>query len=192
MTAVNFSPRQNEILSTLSRVILAEGFEQMTVAALADRLRCSRRTLYTLAPSRDVLVVGVVTELFDGWLQRAHAAAADADDGVGAVVGFLTAGLDFGEASSVFLADVRGHPETAAVHGRFKREYMGGLTRLVEDVAHRSGAPKVEAETAAEILAAAVRRLAELSHGSCPTLDATAAAAVVDDLVRAWLRPAAS
>ena len=86
MATVTFSPRQHQILGALSRIIVKEGFEELTVAVLADRLRCSRRTLYTLAPSRDALVVGVVTELFDGWMERARAAVEQTHGELGALV----------------------------------------------------------------------------------------------------------
>ena len=53
--------RQVEILEQLS-AIFDEGFADLTMAGLAARLRCSLRTLYELAPSRDELVLVVVEQ----------------------------------------------------------------------------------------------------------------------------------
>lgn len=51
--------RQREILDEMERLV-ATGFADLTMAALAARLNCSLRTLYALAPSRDELVLMVI------------------------------------------------------------------------------------------------------------------------------------
>lgn len=53
------TPRQRQILDELNGVF-AHGFAAFTMAELAARLNCSLRTLYSLAPSRDELVLIVV------------------------------------------------------------------------------------------------------------------------------------
>ena len=189
MATVTFSPRQHQILGALSRIIVKEGFEELTVAVLADRLRCSRRTLYTLAPSRDALVVGVVGELFDGWMHRARSAAAGADDDFGAVVAFCAAGLDVGDATSRFFTDVDAYAETAEVHDQFRHDYMSELHRLVAAAVPAGARTRVDTTVRAEALAAVVRRLAQMSHGEAPSITIEAATAVLDDLVRSWFSP---
>lgn len=67
LTRMRFSTRQREVLAQLEGIVLREGFAQLTVAEAVGRLRCSRRTLYTLAPTRDELVLLVI----DRWYQRA-------------------------------------------------------------------------------------------------------------------------
>jgi AcrR family transcriptional regulator len=51
--------RQREILDELDAVF-EHGFAHLTMADIAARLRCSLRTLYALAPSRDELVLIVL------------------------------------------------------------------------------------------------------------------------------------
>ena len=58
---LSLTARQREILGQLS-AIFDEGFVHLTMAGLAARLRCSLRTLYELAPSRDELVLVVVEQ----------------------------------------------------------------------------------------------------------------------------------
>jgi AcrR family transcriptional regulator len=188
---VTFSPRQHQVLGALSRIIVKEGFDELTVAVLADRLRCSRRTLYTLAPSRDALIVGVVNQLFDGWMQRARAAATEAADDVGALVAFLGAGLDVGDATSQFFVDVDAQPETARVHDEFRRDYMSEVVLLVERALPSARQDPIDVPTRAEVLAAVVRRLAQMTHASPPQMTEAGAVVVIDDLVRRWLVPAA-
>jgi AcrR family transcriptional regulator len=54
------SDRGRELLDAIEKIIVAEGFASLTVGALAARLKCSRSTLYSLAPSKDELVLVVV------------------------------------------------------------------------------------------------------------------------------------
>lgn len=51
--------RQREVLDQLLAVF-ADGFAHLTMAEVASEVRCSLRTLYELAPSRDDLVLVVV------------------------------------------------------------------------------------------------------------------------------------
>jgi AcrR family transcriptional regulator len=52
--------RQRGLLADIERIVYAEGFASLTMAALAARLRCSLRTLYAIAPGRDRLVLIVI------------------------------------------------------------------------------------------------------------------------------------
>ena len=52
--------RQRELLDALEAIIVEEGFAALTVGEIASRLKCSRSTLYDLAPSKDELVLIVV------------------------------------------------------------------------------------------------------------------------------------
>jgi AcrR family transcriptional regulator len=184
---VTFSPRQHEILGALGRIILREGFDDLTVAVLADRLRCSRRTLYTLAPSRDDLIVGVVQDMFSSWMRRAQAAVDQSDDDVDAVVAFLAAGLEVGDATARFFADVAAHPDTADIHAQFRRDYMAALVQLVHRVVPSAEPAAGGVSVTAEVLAAVVRRLAQLTHAPDAALSDTEATRVLDELVRGWL-----
>jgi AcrR family transcriptional regulator len=184
---VTFSPRQHEILGALGRIILREGFDDLTVAVLADRLRCSRRTLYTLAPSRDDLIVSVVQDMFTSWMQRAQGAVAEQEDDVDAVVAFLAAGLEVGDATARFFAAVANHPDTARIHAQFKRDYMSALIQLVERAVPPSKRRSQGVSVTAEVLAAVVRRLAQLTHAPEAPLAEVDAIRMLDELVRGWL-----
>src|SRR5213076_1897274 len=49
--------RQRALLADLEALFLAEGFAAFTLDDLAGRLRCSKSTLYALAPSKEQLAV---------------------------------------------------------------------------------------------------------------------------------------
>jgi AcrR family transcriptional regulator len=56
--------RQAELLDQLERLFLAEGFAGFTLDELAERLHCSKSTLYTLAESKERLSLRVIRHFF--------------------------------------------------------------------------------------------------------------------------------
>lgn len=68
--------RRAEILRQLRELFLAEGFAQFSIGDLADRFRCSRSTLYAVAPSKEQLVVAAVRSYFHDAAERIEAKVA--------------------------------------------------------------------------------------------------------------------
>ena len=60
MTRALPSKRGSELLDALEDMVLREGFASLGVSAIANRLSCSKRTLYDLAPSKRELVLLVL------------------------------------------------------------------------------------------------------------------------------------
>ena len=56
--------RRNELLAQLRGLFLAEGFADFSLSDLAERLRCSKTTLYLAAPSKEQIVVSTVRSYF--------------------------------------------------------------------------------------------------------------------------------
>ncbi|MDZ4168684.1 MAG: TetR/AcrR family transcriptional regulator [Coriobacteriia bacterium] len=63
--------RREQLLDELEALILREGFAHLKVGALAEELRCSRSTLYKLAPDKRSLIVLVL----DRWVDHSIAYA---------------------------------------------------------------------------------------------------------------------
>src|SRR3954451_4534442 len=104
---VRFTPRQVEILDTLQALFLAEGFRHLTIGDLVDRLRCSRRTLYSLAPSKEELVLVVIGRLLNEMGIEARARAMAFDDPGDAIAAYLqTAITTFEPATTAFTEDL--------------------------------------------------------------------------------------
>ncbi len=57
-------PRAAEICLTLESIVLGEGFSRLSLTDLAERLSCSKRTLYEIAPSRNALVLKLLATFF--------------------------------------------------------------------------------------------------------------------------------
>jgi AcrR family transcriptional regulator len=99
--------RQRALLSELEALFLAEGFAAFTLDDLAARLRCSKSTLYALAPSKEQLAVKVVAHFFRGAAERIETRIAGIDD-ARHLVGEYLAGVsdELKRASERFMADI--------------------------------------------------------------------------------------
>ncbi|WP_024875191.1 TetR/AcrR family transcriptional regulator [Saccharomonospora piscinae] len=126
--------RQQALLAELEELFLAEGFVSFTLDDLAAKLRCSKTTLYALAPSKEQLATTVVAHYFKGAAARIEARVAGIDDAASAVRTYL-AGVsgELDRASAAFLADVAEFEPASAVYA-FNSE--AAARRIRQFIAH--------------------------------------------------------
>jgi AcrR family transcriptional regulator len=99
--------RREEIVRQLRDLFLSEGFARFSIGDLADRLRCSRSTLYAVAPSKEQLVVAVVRSYFQAAAERIEARVAAAEDARARLATYLAAvAAELEPVSAEFFADV--------------------------------------------------------------------------------------
>src|ERR1700758_3394647 len=105
------SARLEELLDELVALFLAEGFRQFTLADLAQRLRCSKSTLYGLGHSKEQLTVNVIVRYFRTATDAVEAATARHSEADGRIVAYLQAVADaLRPASPAFMTDLADHP----------------------------------------------------------------------------------
>ncbi|MEV4598621.1 TetR/AcrR family transcriptional regulator [Amycolatopsis sp. NPDC049253] len=99
--------RQQALLAELETLFLAEGFAGFTLDDLAARLRCSKSTLYALAPSKEQLAVKVVAHFFRGAAKRIETRIEGIDD-ARKLIGEYLAGVSehLNRASPAFMTDI--------------------------------------------------------------------------------------
>lgn len=155
------TPRQERLLDALETLFLDEGFRDVTVAELARRLRCSRRSFYELAPSKDALFLRV----FDRYLRRLRDAGQRGAAGLGgeaAIAVYLAPALEAArKLSTRAMVDVQSHPPARTMWERHTRERMAGLQALIEACARAGDFRSVDAYLVAEVMSASLRRIGE-------------------------------
>lgn len=126
------STRQLAILDELERLLLGGSFSTITMAEMAATVRCSLRTLYELAPSKDQLVVTVVDRML--WrIGRRAARAIEAESvPLDALRGFLSATTDaVRDVTSAASFDLAATPGALAVAERHERYLVGVIEELL-------------------------------------------------------------
>lgn len=105
--APRYSARRAAILDGLIGLFLAGGFSEYSVEDLAERLQCSKSTLYAVAPSKEQLITAVVRAFFRRATERVEARLALETDPVARIGTYLEAiAAELAPASSAFFADL--------------------------------------------------------------------------------------
>ncbi len=160
------TPRQERLLDALEDLFLEEGFSAITVAELAQRMRCSRRSFYELAPGKEALFLRV----FDRYLSRlreagrrgAEGAAAEGAPAEDAIEPYLAPAIDAArKLSTTLMRDVQSYPPAQALWERHTRERMSGLQALIERCVQAGVFRGVDAYLVAEVMAVSLRRICE-------------------------------
>lgn len=134
----SLTDRQRELLGQLT-FLFDDGFAHLTMADIARRLRCSLRTLYGLAPSRDELVLIVI----DRNLRRIGRTAVAAVHGPMAPLDALRAYLHAANeavagTTPAFARDIDALPAGRALNDAHS-DYIVAVTRALLDAAVAEG-----------------------------------------------------
>jgi AcrR family transcriptional regulator len=128
------SPRKEEILDALEAIVLREGFRALRVTDVAAQLNASYATLYSIAPTKEELVLLVV----DRWYARAVRHGQQALAGVEGPVARLETWVGFGVAgtqatSEQFWADIATHAGLNQLIDAYSHYYVLVLEALLNE-----------------------------------------------------------
>lgn len=159
--AVQTTPRQERLLEALETLFLDEGFREITVAQLAQRMRCSRRSFYELAPSKEALFLRV----FERYLKRLREAGRRGIEGLPpeeAIEAYLAPAIEAArKLSTRLMRDVQSYPPAHRMWERHTRERMAGLQALIAACVRSSVFRGVDPYLVAEVMTASLRRIGE-------------------------------
>lgn len=156
------SDRQKELLAALEALFFAKGFRTITVDEIAARLKCSKRTLYEIAPSKQELFILVI----ESWLERIRhlgwQGALKHDDPEQRVMAYLEPGVvESRPASKQFLIDLQSYRPALALLESHQDQRTKVLMEIVEDGIRRGRFKPFHSALVAEIFLAAVNRINE-------------------------------
>lgn len=161
-TNKRLSPRGQAVLGQLEDLFLAEGFTRFTVGDLAARLRCSLRTLYDLAPSREELVVVVLDRMLQRLGHEAEEEARRQHARIDQLYTYMNVvGQGLGRSSAKFTVDMQQTPAVQRVFDAHGAYAILLIQALIERAVVEGQFRPVHAGFAAELLAAALRCVIE-------------------------------
>ncbi|OLT00357.1 TetR family transcriptional regulator [Pseudonocardia sp. CNS-004] len=188
------SVRREELFDALVALLLAEGFAHLTLDDVAARLHCSKRTLYSLAGSKEQLVRAAVVHFFRGATERVEAAvAADAGAGAAEQVGaYLHAvATELAPASARFFDDVAAFPPAAEVYERNTRAAAARVQQLVAGGVASGAFREVHTAFVADVVTATMVRIQQRQVATSTGLDDAQAYAHLAELLLRGLAPCA-
>jgi AcrR family transcriptional regulator len=134
MSPKSVEARREQLLDQLEEIYIADGFRSSRVGQLASRLRCSRSTLYALAPSKEALIVLSVERLIERANVDARCAAATQRSAMAKIATFITAMSNWMvRISPQFWEDVRSFEPTAALFAEKRAIGSQTVTRYLDE-----------------------------------------------------------
>jgi AcrR family transcriptional regulator len=146
--------RQSELLDRLLSLFLTQGFSRFTLDDLAAELRCSKTTLYALAPSKEQLAVEVVKHYFKNATAEVESAVGKQTRPDRRIAAYLNAVADaLRPASRTFLDDVATFAPARSVYERNTRIAADRVRTLIEEGIASKAFRQVDIGFAAEMVA---------------------------------------
>ncbi len=188
MTEHVLSPRsrasRERVLEQLRALFLTEGFADATLADLAERLRCSRTTLYLVASSKEQIVVAVVRSYFKAAAANIEARLATEADPVARLALYLDAvAAELQPASATFHADVAAFPPADEVYRLNTHFAVQRVRALIDDGVAAGALRDVDAAFASSVIGAVMTAIQRGSIKAETGLDDAAAYRNLSDLL---------
>ncbi|WAC54327.1 TetR/AcrR family transcriptional regulator [Gordonia sp. SL306] len=164
--------RRGDLFDALVRLLLSEGFAHLGVAELASALRCSKSTLYTLAASKEQLVVKTVTHFFRTATDQVEARVAPETDARAKVITYLIAvGDALAPASDAFMTDLHAYEPTRELYERNTEAATVRVTELITAGVATGAFRDVNAAFAADLAASMMTRIQRRDVAATTGLD---------------------
>lgn len=182
--------RRSELFEDLVALLIGEGFAQFTLDDLAARLRCSKRTLYGLAGSKEQLVRTVVVHFFRAATARVEAVLEAEPDPAGRLAAYLRAvAAELAPVSPSFFDDVAAFEPAAEVYERNTRAAASRIQQLIEEGVAAGAFREVHVPFAAEVITSVMVRIQQRQVVAATGLgDAEAYANLAELLLRGLAR----
>lgn len=182
--------RRSELFQALVALLAEEGFAHFTLDDLAARLRCSKRTLYGLADSKEQLVRAVVVHFFRGATERVEAALAAESDPAARLSAYLHAvAAELGPLSPRFFDDVAAFEPAAEVYERNTRAAARRVEQLIQEGVKAGVFREVHVAFAADVIASVMVRIQQRQVAAATGLgDAEAYAQLAELLLHGLIR----
>ena len=154
--------RGADTLEAFEALILAEGFSRLNVSEIAARLRCSKRTLYELAPSKKMLVLKALDNFFSRIRQEGDQVTDDTLDPEHQVFEYLQVGARAAERlSQAVVADIHEWEPARTLWREHISLRVDGMCRIIDNGVKAGVFREVLPAFVAEIVFASINRLRE-------------------------------
>jgi AcrR family transcriptional regulator len=156
------SERSERLLDEAERLFIQDGFLHLSTDDLAQRLHCSKRTLYSIARGREDFFCAVIVRRMSRLEREQIARVEEALNVEAAILVCVSSMVDTLEnISPLYLRDVMRFPPGERAIRRTMGQITEALAKVIEQGERQNVFRKIEPRLAAEALLASVRRMIE-------------------------------
>jgi AcrR family transcriptional regulator len=173
------------MLDAIEEIFLTEGFRRVSVGELAARLRCSRRTLYELAASKEELFLIVLDRFLERIRRQGEAAAAAVRDPAVRIEAYLAPGIrEVARTRNTLFSDIAGFLPAKRLLDDHQRRRMEGVRKIVVAGTRRGVFRGLDPYLVAEVFTLAYRHVSQPDFLAAAELSMTEAYAELSRLLR--------
>ncbi|MGW5276387.1 TetR/AcrR family transcriptional regulator [Streptomyces sp. NPDC004044] len=152
--------RRDELLLQAETIILAEGFTAVTMDELAQRLECSKATLYSLASTKEQLVLAVTRAFFrEATAEIEQAVQAEPDPRQRIRVYLTGVGTAMRRHSNAFYDDMVGYEPTAQIYRKNSAAAAHRVHQMIEEGVQTGVFRALNGHFAAQVVAVTIDAL---------------------------------
>ncbi|MEU4249324.1 TetR/AcrR family transcriptional regulator [Amycolatopsis sp. NPDC026612] len=149
--------RRAQLLTDLEELVLAEGFLALSMDDLAQRLHCSKATLYSVAGTKEQLVVALTKGFFKQATEQIEQAVADVADPRLRIPAYLSGvGRAMSRCSTQFYADMIGLRSTAGIYRTNSAAAARRVRELIADGVQEGALRPIDGNFAGQLVALAI------------------------------------
>jgi AcrR family transcriptional regulator len=154
------SGRVEELLGKAGAIVLAEGFTSVTMDELAQRLGCSKATLYSIAGTKEQLVQAITRRFFADAAAEIEAKVAAETDPRERIRTYLSGvGAAMRRHSPAFYDDMVSYAPTARVYRRNSDAAAHRVRELIDEGIRAGAFRELNGTFAAQVIAVAIDAL---------------------------------
>ena len=124
---------QDEFMNELEQFVTHDGLANWSISQIAARLRCSRRRIYELAPSKDELFLLVARRIFASSLAKCHLAAKAETDVVAAVYAYMNSSVTETRLGLPYITELEQSDAARKLFDEYQQERSRGMVQLLEE-----------------------------------------------------------
>ena len=149
--------RTEDLLTQAGDIVLAEGFTTITMDQLAQRLGCSKATLYSAAGTKDQLVQTITRRFFITAAEQIEEAVAEESDPRQRIRTYLTGvGTAMRRHSPTFYDDMVTYEPTARIYRKNSDRAAQRVQEMIDDGIRAGAFRDVNGTFAAQLVAIAI------------------------------------
>jgi AcrR family transcriptional regulator len=149
--------RLQELLVQASDIVLAEGFTSITMDQLAQRLGCSKATLYSVAGTKDQLVQTITRRFFSTAAEEIEQAVAVESEPAQRIRTYLAGvGNAMRRHSPAFYDDMVSYEPTARIYRRNSETAARRVHEMIDDGVRAGAFRNVNGPFAAQVVAVTI------------------------------------
>jgi AcrR family transcriptional regulator len=179
-----FSERREAVLDVVETVFLRDGLRSVRIGRLAAEARCSRRTLYELATSKEELFLVVLDRMMRRLARKGREAIDQEHDPVKRIIAMSTAAAEgIAALTPTFTQAVQDHPPAKRLFNHHIAAARTTLEGLINNAIEQQRFRPVNASTAAEAVLVLVLHFTGPEHAQSASVSPATALALVFDIL---------